>query len=210
MSPRAKPREGQQPEQQGQAALPMAPAQFGGAVQATVSVEAVKEFASAMKEAQKGSEDAIEKVYLKFAEMSFDPKYVLAMGRYKPNMLYWMLKHVILESWFGEYYMDLKVRVALSPTSAVVKGPDGAVIGGGTAIKAYPFYRRVVEPQVPKDFEESQKKRYWHMIEKFGALTVSEDGQGRKELFGVMNRGQGEMMLQERLAGLMGKRIGGN
>jgi hypothetical protein len=196
---------GQQPE----ATLP-AGAQFGGAVQATVSVEAVREFAAAMKEAQKGSEDAIEKVYLKFAEMSFDPKYVLAMGRYKPNMLYWMLKHVILESWFGEYYMDLKVKVHLSPETAVVKNAAGLPIGGCESITTYPFYRRVVEDVVPKDFEESQKKRYWHMIEKFGALTVSEDGLGRKELFGVMNRGQGEMMLQERLAGLMGKRIGGN
>lgn len=130
--------------------------------------------------------DAREKAFSEMAAKLFDKTSLLMISRLDQNLGLHIIKHMILLEMFQNYWNKVQVNYILKPT------PNGVIC----------------EPEyICPDLDEHMKNAYRTVVESILQVTISFEGQGRKEILETMMSAEAKMVQAELLKnrGMMGK-----
>jgi hypothetical protein len=118
-----------------------------------------KDILSLMQE----STDVKEKILKEVVDKLFSKEHLLMISRLDNNLAYYLIKLLIIEGFYNNFYYNLKYEVTISPSDKP------------------PFYKTEV---TYKDVNVDLiiKNSYHEFIDKLQMITISFKGQGREEL----------------------------
>jgi hypothetical protein len=136
------------------------------------------------------NKDAREKVFSEIVTKLFkyDKETLLMTSRLSQEMAYYIVKHIIVESFYHSYWIKIKVI-----KKAIHKS-------------TYPFYEITNQPIYP-EIQAYKINAYRDLILSILAITISYDGKGREEALSVIKSAEAKIIEQElrESQGMLGK-----
>lgn len=134
--------------------------------------------------------DAREKAYQEMVKKLFDKDSLLMIARLSPELAYYIVKHQILLGMFQLYYEKIDVEIELRDEGGV--------------LVSRPIYR---DSKIPSYTHGAYK----NIIDDILQITISYDGQGRREILETMMSAEAKMLqdeLRKNKTGILGKFFG--
>ena len=133
---------------------------------------------SDIMQAVQASKDSREKMMSDMVTLINEDKHLLKMSRLNQDLTYYVIKHLIIARFFLEYWSKISVTKKMIRT------------------KEYPFYAietTYTDNTTNKDFRVSYRK----FIEEILSLTISYEGQGRKEIMQIIRSAEDKLREDE-------------
>lgn len=124
----------------------------------------------------KKTKNAFEEGFSYISKKLFNRDDLYMISRLNTEMTYYIVKQIIVESVFFQYWIKRKVEFTFSET------------------KEYPFYKINVNEQEDKTMNEYVAKVFKDMIFDILALTISHEGKGRTEGLAIIDSAKQKLM----------------
>jgi len=124
------------------------------------------------------TKDAREQVMGDMVKLINDDKHLLKMSRLNQDFTYYVVKHLIIARFFLEYWSNIQVNRLVIVT------------------KTYPFYD-IEENIIDKTTGPQYRSSYRKFIEEMLSLTISYEGQGRKEILQIIRSAEDKIREDE-------------
>jgi hypothetical protein len=135
------------------------------------------------------SSDAKDLILKEMSAKLFDKDSILMISRLNQEMSYYLTKHLIVRNFFTEYYQNFKYEQWLIPK------------------KTKPYYEVKTEYQYGK-LNEKLTEAYNKFILELCSLTISFNGESRKEMMSVIKSTEAKIMEQEMTQGGLKGQLG--
>ena len=123
----------------------------------------------------------LDKAYDRIASKMFSEEDILWLSNLSPMMVYYVNKHIVVENWFVDWWMNVKVGRKLVPSDR------------------YPFYKKDDIIEYPSDIAARMRAAHWKTVVNICKTTVSVDGAGRKEAKDILGGAKDEIKEDELL-----------
>ena len=111
----------------------------------------------------RGDRSPLDEAFKMIVELLHNPKSVLLLGNFTPIMQFYVMKAVIVRDWFVNFFMNIEISVKFEE------------------LKEYPYYKRVVEVIVPKNFKDIMRESYWNTMSDIFTSSGAVYGKARDQ-----------------------------